>query len=115
RFITPPDGMFWPRVCAGSTPSMSTSCPDILCVEDDLEAAELICEALTDRGFAVRVADNGRDALAAVFASPPDLVLCDIGMPIMSGFDLLERLTAAEPRFAHMPFVFLTALADRES
>jgi DNA-binding NarL/FixJ family response regulator len=33
----------------------------------------------------------------------------------MSGFDLLERLTAAEPRFAHMPFVFLTALADRES
>jgi DNA-binding response OmpR family regulator len=107
--------MFWPKVFGVTTPPMSTSCPDILCVEDDLEAAELISEALTDRGFAVRVADNGRDALASLFAAPPDLVLCDIGMPIMSGFDLLERLTAAEPRFAHMPFVFLTALADRES
>jgi DNA-binding NarL/FixJ family response regulator len=80
-----------------------------------LEAAELISEALTERGFIVRVVGNGRDALASMFASPPDLVLCDIGMPAMSGFDLLERLTAAEPRFAHMPFVFLTALADRES
>jgi DNA-binding response OmpR family regulator len=107
--------MFAPRFSRGSTPPMSRACAEVLFVEDDLEAAELISEALTDRGFAVRMAGNGRDALASVFASPPDLVLCDIGMPTMSGFDLLERLTAAEPRFAHMPFVFLTALADRES
>jgi DNA-binding response OmpR family regulator len=99
----------------GSTSSMSRHCAAILCVEDDLEAAGLISEALTERGFAVRVAANGQDALASVFTSPPDLVLCDIGMPAMSGFGLLERLTAAEPRFAKMPFVFLTALADRES
>jgi DNA-binding NarL/FixJ family response regulator len=36
-------------------------------------------------------------------------------MPVLSGFDLLERLTALEPRFARMPFVFLTALADHDN
>ncbi len=87
----------------------------ILCVEDDCEAAELIAEELTARGFDVLLAHNGRDALDAIFRDPPDLVLCDVGMPHMSGFELLERLTAAEPRFVSMPFVFLTALADRES
>jgi DNA-binding response OmpR family regulator len=87
----------------------------ILCVEDDCEAADLIAEELTARGLDVRLAYNGRDALNAIFRDPPDLVLCDVGMPQMSGFELLERLTAAEPRFVNMPFVFLTALADRES
>jgi DNA-binding response OmpR family regulator len=97
------------------TPIVKKACGDILCVEDDVDTAELIAEELVDRGFTVRVVGNGRDALAAIFQAPPDLVLCDVGMPVMSGFDLLERLTALEPRFAHMPFVFLTALADRES
>jgi DNA-binding NarL/FixJ family response regulator len=43
------------------------------------------------------------------------LVLCDISMPNMSGFEVLERLTAIAPRFANVPFIFLTALADRDN
>src|SRR6201999_4649435 len=43
------------------------------------------------------------------------LVLSDISMPGMSGFELLERITALAPRFRHMPFVFLTALTDRNN
>jgi DNA-binding response OmpR family regulator len=87
----------------------------ILCVEDDRDTASLICEELVDRGFEVRAAYNGRDALSAILKEPPNLVLSDIGMPGMSGFELLERLTSMEPRFESMPFVFLTALGDHDS
>jgi DNA-binding response OmpR family regulator len=87
----------------------------ILCVEDDRDTASLICEELVERGFDVEIAQNGRDGLAAILKMPPDLVLSDIGMPGMSGFDLLRKLTAMEPRFQRMPFVFLTALGDHDN
>jgi DNA-binding NarL/FixJ family response regulator len=87
----------------------------ILCIEDDCETAGLIAEELRDRGYEVEVAYNGRDGLAAILRKSPDLVLADVNMPVMSGFDLLERLTAMEPRFARMPFVFLSALADHDN
>ena len=87
----------------------------ILCIEDDRETAALIAEELVDRGYEVTVAHDGREGLAAILRTMPDLVLSDISMPVMSGFELLERLTALAPRFAHMPFVFLTALTDRDN
>lgn len=87
----------------------------ILCIEDDRETAALIAEELVERGFEVSVAHDGRMGLAAILKNMPDLVLSDISMPAMSGFELLERLTALEPRFAKMPFVFLTALTDRDN
>jgi len=87
----------------------------ILCVEDDDEMASLIAEQLADRGYEVAVAYDGREGLTAILRNPPQLVLADVSMPVMSGFQLLERLTALEPRFENMPFIFLTALADRDS
>jgi DNA-binding NarL/FixJ family response regulator len=87
----------------------------ILCIEDDTETAALIAEELIDRGFDVDIAYSGRDGLAAVLRERPDLVLCDISMPGMSGFEVLERVTQLAPRFETMPFVFLTALADRDN
>lgn len=87
----------------------------VLCIEDDRETAQLIAEELEDRGFEVIVAHNGRDGFAAIAASEPDLVLCDLNMPVMSGFEVLERLTAIAPRFQDTPFLFLTALTDREN
>jgi DNA-binding NarL/FixJ family response regulator len=87
----------------------------ILCIEDDRETAALIAEELLDRGYDVAVAHDGREGLAAILRLMPDLVLSDISMPAMSGFELLERLTALAPRFSYMPFVFLTALTDREN
>ena len=94
---------------------MEAPCKRILCIEDDSETAALIAEELTDRGYEVSVAYNGRDGLNAIIRAAPDLVLADVSMPVMSGFDLLERLTALEPRFASVPFVFLTALADHDN
>jgi DNA-binding response OmpR family regulator len=87
----------------------------ILCIEDDRETAALIAEELIDRGYAVTVAHDGREGLAAILKIMPDLVLCDISMPVMSGFELLERLIELAPRFARMPFIFLTALTDRDN
>jgi DNA-binding response OmpR family regulator len=85
----------------------------ILCIEDDRESAALIAEELADRGYEVTVAHDGREGFAAILRDAPDLVLSDISMPVMSGFELLERLTSLVPRFSSMPFVFLTALTDR--
>src|SRR5207248_9680358 len=87
----------------------------ILCIEDDREAAALIAEELVERGFDVTVASDGQEGFAAILNNMPDLVLSDISMPVMSGFEVLERLTALAPRFRNMPFVFLTALSDREN
>jgi len=87
----------------------------LLCVEDDRETAALLAEDLGDRGYHVRLAHNGREGFAAILADPPSLVLCDLNMPVMSGLDLLERLTAQGARFQDIPFLFLTALTDRES
>ena len=87
----------------------------ILCIEDDRETAALIAEELVDRGYAVTLAHDGREGLTAILKTTPDLVLSDISMPLMSGFELLGRLIGLAPRFAKMPFVFLTALTDRDN
>jgi DNA-binding response OmpR family regulator len=87
----------------------------ILCIEDDRETAALIAEELVDRGYEVTLAHDGREGLSAILKTMPDLVLSDISMPAMSGFELLDRLVALAPRFSKMPFLFLTALTDRHS
>jgi DNA-binding response OmpR family regulator len=87
----------------------------ILCIEDDTETAALLAEELVDRGFEVCLAHNGQEGFSAILRWAPDLVLCDINMPVMSGFEVLERLTAITPRFGQMPFVFLTAFIDRDN
>jgi DNA-binding response OmpR family regulator len=87
----------------------------ILCIEDDCETAALIGEELVDRGFAVDIVHSGRAGLAAILRDKPDLVLSDISMPGMSGFEILEELTRLSPQFEGVPFIFLTALADRDN
>jgi DNA-binding NarL/FixJ family response regulator len=87
----------------------------ILCIEDDSSVAAMIAEELADRGFEVVVAHDGHEGFVAILKLMPDLVLCDINLPVMSGFEVLERLNALAPRLGHIPFVFLTALTDRDS
>jgi DNA-binding response OmpR family regulator len=94
---------------------MSAARKRLLCIEDDREMAALIAEELVDRGFDVEVAHDGQAGFTAILKQPPDLVLSDINMPFMSGFELLSSLTALAPRFNVMPFVFLTALDDRRA
>jgi DNA-binding response OmpR family regulator/DNA-binding CsgD family transcriptional regulator len=84
----------------------------ILCVEDEAELRADICEELEAAGYAVIEAGDGQEALDLLGQSRPDLVLCDITMPQMSGLDLLRRVRD-DADLGDLPFVFLTALADR--
>ena len=87
----------------------------ILCIEDDGQTAGLLSEALTELGHQTTVARNGQEGLTAILSDKPDLVICDVRMPEMTGFQLLERLAAAGSDYSDIPFVFLTALGDRDS
>src|SRR5215475_13293529 len=86
----------------------------ILCIEDDRETSALVAEELADRGFEVSLAHDGREGMSAILQAKPDLILCDISMPVQSGFEVLERLTSLSPSFGSIPFIFLTALTSRE-
>lgn len=94
---------------------MAQSQTKILCIEDDREAAALIVEELFDQGFEPIAAYNGREGFDAILKHMPDLVLCDVNMPVMSGFEVLERLNDISLPFGRVPFVFLTAMSDREN
>jgi DNA-binding response OmpR family regulator len=88
----------------------------ILCIEDDRETAQLLAEELTERGFDVIVAHDGQEGFVSILKGIPDLVLCDISLPVMSGFELLERLVELRPRLGFLPpFLFVTALSDRDN
>lgn len=94
--------------------SKSDGLATILCIEDDFETASLIAEELEDRGFRVVSASDGREALSLLRELRPDLVLSDINMPVVSGFDVLAHCSSI-PHLERTPFVFLTALGDRET
>jgi DNA-binding NarL/FixJ family response regulator len=87
----------------------------ILCIEDDRGMAESVAEEFVRRGFEVSIAHDGRQGFAAILQGRPDLVLCDVSVPIMSGFEILERLTEIAPGLGRIPFIFLTAVADRDN
>lgn len=92
---------------------MADSHPHVLCIDDDRETVGLIAEELVDRGFRVSMAFDGEEGFQAIVTKQPDIALVDITMPVLSGFDLLERLVRGAPRFESMPFLYLTALSDR--
>lgn len=87
--------------------------PEILVVEDTPESLRLLSTVLTEAGFAVREAPNGELALWTATRHPPDLILLDIRMPGMTGFDVC-RCLKNEPATARVPVIFLSALSDRE-
>jgi DNA-binding NarL/FixJ family response regulator len=86
--------------------------PRILCIEDDPGTAELIVEVLEGEGFAISVAANGLAGLTAL-NERPDLILCDIDLPDVSGFEVLERIRNGRLLPPGVPFIFLTAFSQR--
>jgi len=86
----------------------------ILVVDDNAQNRAVARGHLAAAGYAVELADGGQAALAAVEGAPPDLILLDILMPGMDGFETCRRLRA-RPGGDAVPIVFLTALGDLET
>ena len=80
----------------------------VLVVEDDTPTADLLRRTLEAEGWSVRTAVNGRDGLARYDESPPSLILLDLMMPEMDGFDFLEAVRA-HPRASTAPVIVVTA------
>lgn len=85
----------------------------IVCVEDEPGLREDLVETLELAGHTVIEAENGQLGLEAILREGPDLVISDITMPVMDGLGLLAEIRSGHKEFADMPFILLSALADR--
>ena len=82
----------------------------VLIAEDNPVNRELLRELLELHGYAVSEACNGQEALVMVEREPPDILLLDIGMPLLDGFAVIRKLRE-NPRFTSLPVVAVTAYA----
>jgi adenylate cyclase len=87
--------------------------PRILVVDDRAESRKLLRLYLQREGWAVTAAADGAQALALAAETPPDLVLLDVLMPVMDGFEVCRRLRAA-PATARVPVVMVTSLGETD-
>ena len=86
-----------------------------LLVVDDVQTNVLLLKALLSKeGYGILVANNGQEALEVIRNENPDLILLDVMMPGMDGFEVAERLKSGEDR-CEIPIIFLTALDDTQS
>ena len=83
----------------------------ILVVEDDPDIAELVDRYLTKAGFATDRVSSGRDALDAIAAKTPDLLVLDLMLPHLDGLEICRRVRANE-QTANIPIIMLTARAE---
>lgn len=84
----------------------------ILIIEDHAPMRRSLETVLEMEGFKVTTAENGRLGVSEALAHPPDLILCDIGMPELDGHGVLRSLRA-DSRTQLVPFIFLTAWGER--
>lgn len=85
----------------------------ILVIEDNLEVRENICEILELDSYEVVSAENGKIGVEKALSEIPNLILCDVMMPVLDGFGVLKILNK-NPKINHIPFIFLTAKAEKE-
>ena len=85
----------------------------ILLIEDNDELRENTCEMLELEGYEVIFAANGKNGIALAREKKPDMILCDIMMPEMNGYEVFNGLRN-DIKTAHIPFIFLTANGEKK-
>src|SRR5579862_6501625 len=109
-----------PRQTAGADirlahPTPAVARPSrVLVVDDETRNVKLLCSLLRVQGYVVESAADGEAALAAVAQSRPDLILLDVMMPGIDGFEVATRLKA-NPHTQTIPIIMVTSLDDRAS
>ena len=98
-----------PSVADAETPLAG----NILIVDDTPANLRLLSNMLVEQGYKVRLSPNGKLALMNAQAAPPDLILLDIKMPGMNGYEVCEQLKA-DPRTRDIPVIFISALDQTE-
>ncbi|MBY0445313.1 MAG: response regulator, partial [Burkholderiales bacterium] len=93
---------------------MSSSPPTILIVDDEIQNRKLLDTLLRPEGYFTRSAASGEEALASIAEYAPDLILLDIMMPGMDGFEVAVILKA-DPATSNIPIIMVTALDDRSA
>jgi two-component system chemotaxis sensor kinase CheA len=106
--LATPPGPATPRLDGAAVPRKS-----ILVVEDSITARTLLKQILETAGYDVKTAVDGVDALARLRAETFDLVISDVDMPRLNGFDLTAQIRS-HPRLAQLPVVLVTALESRD-
>lgn len=96
-----------------SAPPEAHHDPSVLLVDDDAHIRELLKQEFTEAGYRVRLAENGRAALNAVRQDRPDLVILDVMMPEMNGFDVAAVLKN-DPQTMDIPIIILSIVEDKE-
>jgi len=91
-----------------------TEGPDVLVIEDDRFIRDIFVQKLKSEGFQVTEAVDGRRALELLTAHAPELILLDLLLPDIDGFEILERIKK-EPPLAKVPVIVLSNLGDQES
>ena len=86
----------------------------ILIVDDDPSARQTVVALLENEKYELELAEDGFQALQVLGKMQPDLILLDVMMPGMDGFEVCRRIRAT-PKFAEVPILILTALDDRQS
>jgi PAS domain S-box-containing protein/putative nucleotidyltransferase with HDIG domain len=92
---------------------MTTDKGKILVVDDTPAALKLLTDLLIEQGYEVRSAISGELALRSASSNPPDLVLLDIRMPVMDGYEVNRRLKA-QPETRDIPVIFVSAASETE-
>jgi len=83
----------------------------ILLVDDDPDFTEAIKLLLESRSYAVAAANDGREGLKKVLTEEPDLIILDVMMPEMDGYQVCAKLKT-DPRYSHIPILLLTAVGE---
>lgn len=88
--------------------------PTILVIDDDFKELDVMTKVLTASGFRPLVADDGKTGYHRAQFARPDLILLDINMPVMDGFETYKQLRQ-NPRTAHIPIIFKTCRSDDQT